>query len=90
MFLVLLKFSDGKAKAGHYMQGHNEWLRSGFDDGVFLLAGSVQPNMGGAIQDRSAAAFSGRLKIAGAFSITISVAPVVGVSFRTAHGIKML
>lgn len=49
MFIVLLKFSDGKAKAGQFMQSHNEWIRGGFDDGIFLLAGSVQPNMGGAI-----------------------------------------
>lgn len=31
------------------MQGHNEWLKRGFDDGVFLMAGSLQPNLGGGI-----------------------------------------
>lgn len=49
MFVVLLKFSDNKAKAGQFMAGHNEWLKRGFDDGVFLMAGSLQPNLGGAI-----------------------------------------
>lgn len=49
MFVVLLRFSENKAKAGEFMEGHKEWLRRGFDDGVFLLAGSLQPNLGGAV-----------------------------------------
>ncbi|WP_342240717.1 YciI family protein [Inquilinus sp. OTU3971] len=49
MFVVLLKFSDNKDKAGQFTQGHNEWLRRGFDDGVFLLAGSLQPRLGGGL-----------------------------------------
>ena len=49
MFIVLLKFSDNKGKAGQFMEGHNEWIKRGFDDGVFLLAGSLQPNLGGGI-----------------------------------------
>ena len=49
MFIVLLKFSDNKGQAGQFMDGHNEWIRRGFDDGVFLLAGSLQPNLGGGI-----------------------------------------
>ena len=49
MFVVFLKFSDNKSKAGQFMDGHNEWLQRGFDDGVFLLSGSLQPKLGGAI-----------------------------------------
>ncbi len=49
MFIVLLKFSGNKGQAGQFMQGHNEWITRGFDDGVFLLAGSLQPNVGGGI-----------------------------------------
>lgn len=49
MFIVLLKFSANKAQAGQFMDGHNEWIKSGFDDDVFLLVGSLQPNSGGAI-----------------------------------------
>lgn len=49
MFVVLLKFSQNKAQAGQHMDGHNEWIKRGFDDGVFLVAGSLQPKMGGAI-----------------------------------------
>jgi uncharacterized protein YciI len=29
------------------MDGHNKWIKRGFDDGVFLLVGSLQPNLGG-------------------------------------------
>lgn len=49
MFVVLLKFSDDKGKASQFMEGHKEWIKRGFDDGVFLLAGSLQPNLGGVI-----------------------------------------
>jgi len=49
MFIVLLRFSDNKGKAGQFMEGHKEWIKRGFDDGVFLLVGSLQPNMGGGI-----------------------------------------
>jgi uncharacterized protein YciI len=49
MFVVLLKFSANKAKAGQFMEGHNTWLRQGFAEGVFLLAGSIKPGLGGAI-----------------------------------------
>lgn len=49
MFIVLLRFSANKAQAGQFMDGHNEWIRRGFEDGVFLLVGSLQPNQGGGI-----------------------------------------
>lgn len=49
MFVVQLKFSANKAKAGQFMDGHNTWLKRGFDDGVFLLSGNLQPQLGGAI-----------------------------------------
>lgn len=49
MFIVLLKFSDNKGKASQFMEGHNEWIKRGFDDGVFLLVGSLQPSLGGGI-----------------------------------------
>ncbi len=49
MFIVLLKFSENKGQAGRLMEGHKEWIKRGFDDGVFLLVGSLQPNSGGGI-----------------------------------------
>ena len=49
MFTVLLKFSSNKGQAGQFMDGHKAWIKRGFDDGVFLVAGSLQPNLGGGI-----------------------------------------
>jgi uncharacterized protein YciI len=49
MFVVLLKFSSNKVQAGQFMEGHKEWIKRGFDDGVFLLVGNLQPNLGGGI-----------------------------------------
>jgi len=49
MFVVLLKFSGNKAQAVQFMDSHKEWIKRGFDDGVFLLAGNLQPNLGGGI-----------------------------------------
>ncbi|EST34891.1 YciI family protein [Streptomyces roseochromogenus] len=31
------------------MAGHQEWIKRGLDDGVFLLVGSIQPGLGGAV-----------------------------------------
>ena len=49
MFVVLLRFSANKSRAGQLMDGHKEWIRRGFDDGVFLMTGTIQPNQGGSI-----------------------------------------
>ena len=49
MFVILLRFAANKARAGQFMDAHTTWLKRGFDDKVFLLAGSLQPNAGGGI-----------------------------------------
>jgi uncharacterized protein YciI len=49
MFVVLLKFSSSQARVSQFMEGHKEWIKRGFDDGVFLLVGSLQPDRGGGI-----------------------------------------
>ena len=49
MFVVLLKFSTNKGQASQFMEGHREWIKRGFDEGVFLLVGHLQPNLGGGI-----------------------------------------
>ena len=49
MFIVLLKFSGNKGQASQFMEGHNEWIKRGFSDGVFLLTGTLQPDSGGGI-----------------------------------------
>jgi uncharacterized protein YciI len=48
MFIVTLRFAD-KSKAPAHMEAHNIWLRHGFDEGIFLLSGSLQPSAGGVI-----------------------------------------
>lgn len=49
MFVILLRFSANRSSAARLMDGHNAWLKKGFDDGAFLLAGSLKPEGGGAI-----------------------------------------
>jgi len=49
MFVVLLRFSSAKSRARECMAAHNEWLMRGFDDDVFLFAGSLERGSGGAI-----------------------------------------
>lgn len=49
MFVILLRFSGNKPQAGQFMQGHKDWIKRGFDDGVFLMSGSLQPNQGGGV-----------------------------------------
>lgn len=49
MFMILLRFSTNKADAPRLMEAHNTWLREGFEAGVFHLAGSLPPGLGGAI-----------------------------------------
>jgi uncharacterized protein YciI len=45
------------------MEGHKEWIKRGFDDGVFLLVGNLQPNLGGGIMahNTSLAELQGRV-----------------------------
>lgn len=63
MFVVFLRFSENKGKAGQLMGGHNEWIRREFEDGVFLMAGSLQPKLGGALlaHNTSLAELQGRV-----------------------------
>jgi len=49
MFIILLKFSSNKSQASQFMDGHKEWVERGLRDGVFLVTGSLQPNLGGGI-----------------------------------------
>lgn len=49
MFIVLLKFSDNKSQAPEFMQSHKDWIKRGFDEGVFLVVGSLKPSKGGGI-----------------------------------------
>jgi uncharacterized protein YciI len=49
MFIIFLRFSTNRAKAGELMAAHNAWLQQGFERGLFLVAGSLQPQAGGMI-----------------------------------------
>lgn len=49
MYFVFLRFSENKGQANQFMEGHKSWIKRGFDDGVFLVAGSLQPNLGGGV-----------------------------------------
>jgi len=49
MFVVMLTFAANKGRAPQFMEAHNAWIKRGFDDGIFLLTGSLQPGIGGAV-----------------------------------------
>jgi uncharacterized protein YciI len=49
VFIAFLRLSLNKHQANELMAGHNEWIASGLADGVFLLVGSLQPRLGGAV-----------------------------------------
>ncbi|MEH6404605.1 MAG: YciI family protein [Sneathiella sp.] len=49
MFIILLKFSENKTQAGQLMESHKEWIKRGFDEDVFLVVGSLKPDLGGGI-----------------------------------------
>jgi len=49
MFVVLLRFSGNKAQANRFMENHKDWIKRGFDDGIFLLVGNLQAGLGGGI-----------------------------------------
>ncbi len=49
MFVVTLKYSSNKDQVSQFVEGHKAWIKRGFDAGVFLLAGGLQPNLGSGI-----------------------------------------
>jgi len=49
MQIILLKYTGNKSKAAQFMELHKAWIKRGFDDGVFLLVGSLEPDAGGGI-----------------------------------------
>jgi uncharacterized protein YciI len=49
MFIILLRLSSNKDRLGEFIDGHNAWIRRGFEDGVFLLTGTIKPKRGGGI-----------------------------------------
>lgn len=49
MFVILLKFTDKRDQSDPHLEGHKAWIARGFDDGVFLLVGSLASKVGGSI-----------------------------------------
>ena len=49
MFMILLRFAANKDQTEQFFEAHKAWIKKGFEDGVFLLAGGIQPGVGGAI-----------------------------------------
>ena len=49
MFIITLKFSINKNQMRQHLDDHKTWIKQGFDDGIFLLAGSLLPGLGGGI-----------------------------------------
>ena len=49
MYIITLSLTEKKSEAAAHMAAHNEWIAQGFEDGVFLLVGSLKPQGGGAI-----------------------------------------
>lgn len=49
MHIILLRFSDNRQNATQHLPGHKAWLKRGIEDGVFLMAGTLGSNLGGAI-----------------------------------------
>lgn len=49
MFVIFLRFTENKHLASRHMDGHNDWIRQGVADAVFLLTGSIPDGQGGAI-----------------------------------------
>jgi uncharacterized protein YciI len=49
MFCIFLKFSSNKGQAAVHMAGHRRWIDQGFEDGVFLMTGSLAGSQGGMV-----------------------------------------
>ena len=49
MFVIFLRFAENRHLAGEHMDGHNDWVRNGIEETVFLLTGSISEGQGGAI-----------------------------------------
>ncbi|SCZ54077.1 Uncharacterized conserved protein YciI, contains a putative active-site phosphohistidine [Epibacterium ulvae] len=49
MYFILLTFAKNRDQLAAYLDGHKAWLQKGFEDGVFIMAGSITDGEGGAI-----------------------------------------
>lgn len=63
MFIIFLRLSENRSRAGAFMEAHNVWIDRGIRDGVFLVVGSLKPNLGGAIVAHAASAADLRSRV---------------------------
>jgi uncharacterized protein YciI len=49
LYIVVLRLSTHRARAGELMASHEAWIARGLDEGVFLVVGSLRPALGGAV-----------------------------------------
>lgn len=49
MFMIVLKLTETKSQASQFMEAHNDWIKRGFDSGIFLLSGGIKPHLGGVV-----------------------------------------
>ena len=54
MYIILLRFTENRAALARHLDAHKAWLAAGFDEGAFLAAGSIGPNVGGCVLARGA------------------------------------
>lgn len=82
MHIVLLKFAENKGRAADHMAGHNAWLRQGFADGVFLVAGSLEGGQGGSViaHDCDRAALEARVATDPFVAEGVVTAEILGIS----------
>lgn len=49
MYVITLKFAANRASAPTFMEGHKAWIARGFEEGVFLMTGTIEPQAGGVV-----------------------------------------
>ncbi|CAH1666326.1 YciI family protein [Chelatococcus asaccharovorans] len=49
MFLILLSYTKPLDEVDLWLDDHKAWVKQGFDDGVFVLAGGQSPRVGGVV-----------------------------------------
>ena len=49
IYVVFLRLSSERAQARKWLDGHQAWIQRGIDEGVFLMAGSLEQGQGGAV-----------------------------------------
>lgn len=49
VFVVTLRFSKNRKGAALHIEGHQQWIKKGFEERIFLTAGGLADNEGGCI-----------------------------------------